>query len=199
MIGAKRHALLLMGKAHIFNWCDLNTFPRPEVKIEEGNDPTFGTCAYYRDQVIYIWPEACAQIGMIGRQWSYPGYVVDRTPYGVLAHELGHHVDLAHGRQGGIVSHDWRRLTEEEPITTYCPDDNEWFAEIFRLFVTNPYLLASIRPRVFALLKAKWPKMAENRPWNLVLAGATRQLQAAENKIAQVIKAKPKKQGSLLG
>lgn len=55
---------------------------------------------------------------------------------------------------------------------------------MFRLFVTNPTLLALLRPSVYARMLARWPQFAERRTWLDVLAGADRQLHAAENKIA---------------
>lgn len=188
MIGLdpERQDLLDRGSALMSRWCKLNRVDPPAIELFTETPPEFGVCAYYRFGTIYLWPRACARIGRAGRQWSYPGYVVDRTPYGVLAHELGHHVDGAHGAAGGIVAHDWRKKTGEPPLTGYCPNDNEWFAEHFRLYVTNPDLLRFLRPHLFALLAVKWPVRAENRPWREVLAGADRQIRAAENKIRKV-------------
>jgi hypothetical protein len=99
----------------------------------------------------------------------------------VLAHELGHHVDKQHGAAGGDRSHRWRP-TDPESLTGYAPNDNEWFAELFRLFVTNPDLLKAIRPKIYSLFEAEW-KSVEVRPWREVLAAVPRQLKAAENKI----------------
>jgi hypothetical protein len=180
-----RLELFRAGEALIARWCDLNGVPPPQVE-QTGDPESFGTCAYYRDGVIYISVQACARIGTAGRAWSYPGYVVDRTPYGVLAHELGHHVEGAHGPAGGIVARVWRQNTAEKPLTGYCPNDNEWFAEIFRLFITNPELLRRLRPATFALLRERWPTPAETRDWDVVLARATRQIGAALNKIRAV-------------
>lgn len=179
-----RGELLFDGQLHIHRWCDLNGVEPPRVEVKDGKDPDFGVCAYYRLNVIYIWPDACARIGMVGRQWSYPGYSTDRTPYGVLAHELGHHVECAHGARGGIFAKSWRRDTADTPLTGYCPNDNEWFAELFRLFVTNPDLLRALRPKTWALMVDRWPRLAETRAWDQVLAGADRQLQAVRNKLA---------------
>lgn len=175
------------GKSHITTWCVLNEIKPPKVSVT-GDPEQFGTCAYYRDGVIYISIHACANVGMAGRAWSYPGYVVDRTPYGVLAHELGHHVEGAHGARGGIVASQWRADTSEEPITSYSPNDNEWFAEIFRLYVTNPDLLRLLRPLTYEKLSQRWPKPAMCATWDAVLAHAPRQLAAARNKIAVAAK-----------
>lgn len=169
------------GKAHIHRWCDLNEVKPPRINPRTGS-PDFGVCAYYRDGEIEIWIQSCAAIGRFGRQWSYPGYVVDRTPYGVLAHELGHHVDRQHGPAGGVLSHLWRPL-DAEPLTSYAPNDNEWFAELFRLFVTNFDLFRLVRPKIQDLFYNEWPCIAETRPWTEVLAASPRHLSAAQNKI----------------
>jgi hypothetical protein len=173
--------LLERGEAHIKEWCLLNDIHPPVVVEHWQGRCDFGVCAYYRNGQISIWPNMCAAIGRTGRQWSYPGYTVDRTPFGVLAHELGHHVDHAHGPRGGELSHLWRPQ-DPEPLTGYCPNDNEWFAELFRLYVTNPDLLLHVRPVIWRLMVDKW-KYSELRDWRQVLAGADRQIKAAENKI----------------
>lgn len=189
--------LLDGGRRLVTQWCALNGVPEPVTTVSDA--PTrFGACAYYRDDTIFIHPPSCAGIGLAGRQWSFPGYVVDRTPYGVMAHELAHHVDRAHGARGGLYGSQWRHYTGEPPITTYCPNDNEWFAEIFRLFLTNPDLLGKVRPRVFGLLQARWPQPVEARQWEAVLTGAERQIQAAQGKIKEARKwASKQPQGDL--
>ena len=176
-----RADLFELGRAHIASWCALNEVDVPRINMRTGQ-PKFGVCAYYRDGEIEIWVQSCAAIGRVGRQWSYPGYVVDRTPYGVLAHELGHHVDRQHGPAGGVRSHLWRPL-DAVPLTGYCPNDNEWFAELFRLFVTNPDLFRAVRPKICNLFFREWPRLAEHRPWQSVLADSPRHIAAAGNKI----------------
>ena len=42
-----------------------------------------------------------------------------------------------------------RRESGERQITSYCPNDAEWFAEIMRLFITNHALLYTIRPKTW--------------------------------------------------
>lgn len=186
--GAERDQLLGRGSELVYRWCSLNGIELPLILRHRGSSAFdgFARCAYYRDGAIHIWPDACAAIGRAGRQWSYPGYAVDRTPYGVLAHELGHHVEGAHGAWGGIVTSAWRQQTGEAPLTGYCPNDNEWFAEHFRLFVTNPHLLRLLRPKVHYLMLERWRALAEERRWEDVLAGAERQIAAARNKIRRM-------------
>jgi len=154
MTPRSKDELFEAGKDHIFKWCTLNGGVN-----------------------------SCAAMGYAGRQWSWPGYIVDRTPFGVLAHELGHHVEGAHGAKGGQRSHVWRPL-DTKPLTSYCPDDNEWFAELFRLFVTNPDLFQALRPKIAHLFKADWGNPVETRPWREVL-GIERQIRAAENRVAR--------------
>jgi len=182
-----RDQLFEFGLRHIRKWCELNSVGAPTVELKTG-EPDFGTCAYYRSGVIYIWVGSCAEIGTAGRQWSYPGYVVDRTPYGVLAHELGHHVDNQHGAAGGYRSHVWRPL-DMAPLTGYCPNDNEWFAELFRLFVTNPDLFRQLRPKIQDLFFGDWPNVAQHRQWAEVLKLSERHIKAAANKLKKATSA----------
>lgn len=175
--------LLRLGIERMHAFCEVNGIIAPQVEVSR--DPlNFGVCAYYRDSFIHIWPDACAAIGRAGRAWSYPGHTIDRTPFGVICHELGHHVDLAHGARPGLHGF-WqmREQTGEKPISGYCPNDNEWFAEMFRLFVTNPTLLGTFRPRTYAFMAARW-KSVETRHWEAVLAGADRQLALLRKRLA---------------
>lgn len=182
-----RRDMFLDGCDLIRRFCDANAIVLPRVEVSK-KPVDFGTCAFYRHSVIYIWPDACAlaAIGGLRRQWSYPGHTVDRTPYGVLAHELGHHVDGAHGalpsREG--YGPRWRGDTREKPLTGYCDNDNEWFAEMFRLYVTNPDLLRLERPKTFALMRATW-KPVETRAWDQVLVNAPRQLELLRKRHAE--------------
>jgi hypothetical protein len=178
-----KQVLFQFGVTRINTWCVANSIKAPYVYANWQGNCDFGVCAYYRKGTISIWPNQCAAIGTAGRQWSFPGYCVDRTPFGVLAHELGHHVDCAHGAAGGTLSHIWRPI-DPVPLTSYCLNDNEWFAELFRLFVTNPDLLRVVRPRIWSLFDHSWISV-ETRDWQTVLASAPRQLAAARNRIAR--------------
>lgn len=134
-------------------FCDLNRIEVPKIVVVEPRKWKFRVCAYYRSGTIHICLEHCASIGLGGPAWSYPGYVIDRTPYGVLQHELGHHVDVFHGSNKGKYysefSVDLRKRSGDSPLTGYCPNNAEWFAEMFRLFVTNPDLLRLLKPNTY--------------------------------------------------
>lgn len=165
--GLLNDGITLMGE-----FCEANRIARPEVRVAAKSEWRVSACAYYRPVAIAICPAACAAIGKGGRAWSYPGYVIDRTPYGVIQHELGHHVDHTYsemkGAYGGDFSEKMRRLSGEPKLTNYCPNDWEWFAEMFRLFVTNSDLLRAVRPRLHAQLREHF-KPTVDRPWREVL------------------------------
>lgn len=181
--------LLERGRANISAFCKLNSLVLPDVHVTPSHKWPYDVCAYYRPTYIEICPARCAAVGVAGPAWSYPGYVVDRTPYGVLAHELGHHADVVRSTKKdkyyGDYSIGLRKLTKEEKLTNYCPNDAEWFAEIFRLFVTNPDLLRLLRPLTYAQLHRDF-KPGETRPWYDIMKDAPeRTFAAAEKKIAK--------------
>lgn len=189
-----KNELLEHGTQRVQLFCRKNSLQMPELRIVEGSWP-FKACAYYRPNYIALNITKCAPLGYGGRSWSWPGYVVDRTPYGVLCHELGHFVDYKlSGKKGsyfGDFSVKLRRDTQEDPVTTYCPNDAEWFAEIFRLFVTNHALLKELRPRTHQQLrKVFYP--ASRHDWQSELEYLTpvpdRTFNAALNHIVKVQK-----------
>lgn len=146
-------------------FCVTNQIPEPGLHLYmEKNHPEavkikrVGTCGYYRSHNIHVAVPHCAHNNA---NYSWPGFISDRTPYGVIQHELGHHIDEVYSncnvyrtRSGNFYSDKIRAISGEKPITSYSPDTMEWFAEIFRLFVTNPDLLRQIRPKAYAALIA---------------------------------------------
>ena len=165
------------GCNRVREFCETNNVHCPEiVPIDKDHQlATIDACAWYRQNTISIKIWDCAAIGTGGAAWSYPGYVIDRTPFGVLAHELGHHIDREWSETkysySGNYSKDLQNLTQEKPITGYCPNHAEWFAEIFRLFVTNPSLLRNLRPITYKQIRLRL-KPVETRQWATVLARA---------------------------
>jgi hypothetical protein len=182
--------LLERGRWVMVSFCSANSLPAPMVYPVEPPSWNVDPCAYYRNSVTHICVARCAAIGTAGRQWSYPGYTVDRTPYGVLQHELGHHVDVQRGTRRSAYWSEFsaavRGQSGEKPITSYCPNDAEWFAEMFRVFVTNPDLLRIVRPRTHRELRAcfapvfedTWRDRLRDAPARTITA-ATRHVEAA--------------------
>ena len=155
--------LLLLGMRLAIEFCDLNGIEPPAVEVVPRERWHFAPCAYYRPESgIHICLEKCASPcgDLPSRACSWPGSVSDRTPYGVVAHELGHHVDWLTGEVKGPYWSDFggsvRGQSGEQAITSYCPGDEEWFAEMFRLYLTNPALLRQLRPRTWVILAEHW-------------------------------------------
>lgn len=210
-------------------FCQHNAIPLPDIisLTKESRYYHLKTCGFYRPYrlnhdeenrdgeelkrierpTIWIMVEKCAAKGMAGRQWSWPGYVVDRTPVGVLAHELGHHVDhLFSDRtkktfQEGLYSYlVWEKSNREEPITSYLGTDKEtttyykeWFAEIFRVYVTNPDLCKHLRPGFYnaifsnlqPVISGDWREAMNNAP-ERQLDAALKKIQQANSKLLKV-------------
>lgn len=175
--------LLAMAATRMRSMCELNDVEQPTVTSVRKDDWLFGNvCAYYRpkgyaekyrerhhpglgDGIMICLPYCARPCGeLVSRAWSWPGYKTDRTVFGVIAHELGHHFDFEFSRRqdlmtrsyGGELSEILREDVKESPLSGYCPNDNEWFAEMFRLFVTNPALLSILKPRTFACFSRRW-------------------------------------------
>lgn len=173
-----RLELLQLGTKRLQKFCDINSILCPQINIVPRSEWLFDTCAYYRPQAIAICVEKCANScpEATCRQWSWPGHYVDRTPYGVLAHELGHHCDVLLGTKLGMpvgsyssnAAKMFRDGSKEAPITSYTPNTGEWFAEMFRLFVTNHQLLKLLRPRTHAMFLDHW-KPVNHLDWKTAL------------------------------
>lgn len=190
---ADKHGLLLLGIDRMTTFCAINGLPVPGVEIVSKSLWRFSVCAYYRPECgIKICLEKC-QIpcgSAVTRNWTWPASSTDREPYGVIAHELGHHVDWLTSEKKGAYFGDYsvglRAASKEKPLTSYCDNDAEWFAEIFRLFVTNPDLLRVLRPITFGLLCQRWKHVEE--PWLQALGDNVpeRVTKALQNKIAPI-------------
>lgn len=169
-----REWLFELGVDRARAFCDLNEIEMPEIRhVRPVNWRFRSVCAYYRPTYVAICVERCASRGYGGRSWSWPGYAVDRTPYGVIAHELGHHVDYgrstpaSHAAYWGDFSKMIRAESGEPALTGYRgEDDQEWFAEMFRLFVTNSSLLYAIRVRTYAAIVNHGLKPLETPTFN---------------------------------
>lgn len=160
------------GVERVSRFCEVNSLTLPAIVATPRDEWYVAACAYYRpvdlktDRFfkktlkpgINICLEECASVcnSAPSRNWNWPGSTTDREPYGVLAHEIGHHADWSVGVKKWSYGSEYcevvMALSGEPPITSYCPNPAEWFAECFRLFVTNAALLAQIRPKTHAIL-----------------------------------------------
>ena len=91
--------------------------------------------------VIYVNLDKCAIPGSGTRmRFSFPGYKVDATPFGVLCHEFGHYISWL--KNGIGRSYEWELIVNNSRrISGYEPNSEESFAESFRLFLTNSDML----------------------------------------------------------
>lgn len=159
------------GVRQVADFCLLNGIPRPTITKVSKAKWYVGACAYYRPRDgIHICTECCARscTETQTRNWNWPASVTDREPFGVICHELGHHCDWQAGQTKYTYASEYSTIimkdSGELPITSYAPNPSEWFAEIFRLFVTNPILLSLIRPKTYEILLRKW-KPLPSRGW----------------------------------
>lgn len=159
------------GLKRIREFCELNKIPVPEVENLPREEWHVGACAYYRPAVgVKICLAECAHpcTENQARNWNWPASVTDREPFGVLCHELGHHCDWQTGQTKYTYASEYSTIVQqdsgEQPITSYAPNPSEWFAEMFRLFVTNPVLLEQIRPNTYFQLTRRW-KPLPSKGW----------------------------------
>jgi len=186
-----KDGLLADGVAAMRLFCNMIDVKPPTVIVMQPGHKYYntGSCAFYRNGTIWIAPKKCAHPGNGIRSWSWPGNTVDRTPYGVVQHELGHHMDLS---TKGLFK-GWKKLNEK-PITGYHGTGDNWvsdearredFAECFRLFITNPGLLLMIRPQTYRFFRYdNGFELVAVRSWKKVLAKAPMGIRrAARNKV----------------
>lgn len=156
----------------------------PHVK-----EPQFGFTSrrhagYYVNGKITINLRSCQLIGRFGRSWSAPGYPSDATPYGVAAHEMGHHAHFTlPGGGRRILTRAFRLARQDEAaVTSYGASQVvEDVAEAFKLFLTNPTLLEAGWPIRYRLLRAAFVPV-EERHWREVLAYSPRHLAVMEKR-----------------
>lgn len=200
-----------LGIDRCFEFCELNKLPFPKVNRIAPENWHFDVPAYFRPDTeperqmiqggamqrrgygtgINICVPRCRPLAReeYARNWSWPGNTADRTAFGVMAHEIGHHADwtasTTKGRYYGNYSVDLRAATQAKPLTGYCENDAEWFAELFRLFITNPALLAVLRPELYLKLRERWTPTIPADDWRKPLGYnvPARIVKAIENKL----------------
>jgi hypothetical protein len=176
-----KRTLCDLGVARATRFCLLNGLEMPPVVVTPKKEWHVNACAYYRPDTegnrewtspgINICVEHCGRPAddSPGRNWSWPGSTTDRTPYGVVCHELGHHCDwLASDKRGtyfGDFGVSVMARSGEAPLTSYAATNPaEWFAEAMRLFVINPDLLRLLRPKTYGIISLRF-KPIRGRDW----------------------------------
>lgn len=145
-------------------FAELNKIVLPYVNLAEASrlidDISYGCCRYIAfNNTIEICLPRCANTGNGGRLMSSPGSKIDRTPFGVISHEMGHcvHAKVVGERFSYDDLKPMRRLfvSPRERISGYEPNYREGFAESMRLFINNPDLLKSACPERYSFIADK--------------------------------------------
>ena len=157
---------------HIQNFLQMNNLPVPEFVMSEYPDAKnkFQKTGHYSRKEGKVYLNAANTRNPVmkpgGMQWSYPGYKVDKTPLGVLAHEIGHHIDHTMKFDENTFPY------KGEKVTGYEPTVHEAIAESLRLFMLNPDLLHTIAPKRYQFFLDNGLKPTVKQSWKEVLHGA---------------------------
>lgn len=163
--------LLCLGRGLVDSFAEFNDFvgyqyvdelPKNRFRRSYWKD----TGLFFDDKCIWVSIDNSAASGRGNyRKWSFPGYKVDRTPFGVVCHEFGHFVWLRLVKGTERVDK-WYEIWRRTPrVTSYEPVAAEAFAETIRLFLTNSDLLKMANPIRYAFLTrglGLWPVVTEN-------------------------------------
>jgi hypothetical protein len=175
-----KEQLLYRGLELMESFCDLNKIRMPNVFINSGLGPNYYGMFYYRN-TIHVNMKLCRPaVKVPGYDWTFPGYVQDLSPYGILAHEFGHYIS---DRLGKSFRKNFVNIKKiEENVTS---SDNrgldEKMAEAARLFITNPDLLRKGRPHRYEIFKRHYEPVVRNR-WKTVLKHAHPKIHSAAEK-----------------
>lgn len=159
----------------------------PVVRVQDRVSCHYGFYRYGRDFVVVNMKRCRMPARVPGYSWSYPGYKADLTPYGVIAHELGHHVWYHIMREDRIKQASWKYTSKSgAPVSSYEPNPEEAFAESIKLWITNPALLRDGRPERFNYLQSLGLVTVHGLSWRSALCNAhPRLITAAEQWIAR--------------
>jgi hypothetical protein len=190
--------LFELGLARALDWLDAHNLPRPAHVFRSREDANkhrrnfmpktwYGAHIYEDKQsTIAINLKRCRVATRVpGWSWTFPGYKSDLTPFGIVCHEFGHHVDHTLGGNRGIsYRKPWQKIIlEETEVSGYEPNHHEAFAEAFRLFLTNPDLLRCGRPERWSYFVDKLQLVPpDDSPWQEVLRHAHPRIVAAAKK-----------------
>lgn len=161
--------LVEIGVEHVKRFMNLNRVPLPTFYLFPDSNP-YGYCGLcdFKRRAIKIHVPDVANVSFNpspgGRQWSYPGYKIDRTGVGVISHEIGHWVDYC------VKLH--RGFPKKGKITGYEPNIYESVAESMRLFILNPGLLHIIAPERYEYIVKSGLKPVVTEDWDKVLENA---------------------------
>lgn len=143
--GATKSQCVDIGQMEVNRFCELNGVYAPHLIKKDTRGNGHCGCYYWGSNRITVYSPSVANVSFSpspgNRQWSYPGYRVDRTGVGVVCHETGHYLDNIFK-----ISQTGKFPYRGERITSYEPSLSEAVAETLRLFILNPCLLHLYAP-----------------------------------------------------
>jgi hypothetical protein len=126
---------------------------------------------FYPNDIIHVNMKLCRPpVKVPGYDWTFPGYIQDLTPYGILAHEFGHYISDMLGKKFRKNFVNIRKI-EENVTSTDDRGLDEKMAEAARLFITNPDLLRIGRPYRYEIFSRHYTPVVKHR-WKTVLKNA---------------------------
>jgi hypothetical protein len=164
-----KEELLSKGLELIERFSEENGIKVPEVFIDSSKKQVYGL--FYPNNVIHVNMKLCRPpVKVPGYDWTFPGYIQDLTPYGILAHEFGHYISDILGKEFRKNFVNIRKIEENVTATDERGLD-EKMAEAARLFITNPDLLKKGRPYRYEIFSRHYTPTVRNR-WKTVLKNA---------------------------
>lgn len=164
-----KEELLYKGIDLIERFSEINGIKVPKIFINSSTVRAYGL--FYPNNVIHINMKLCRPpVKVPGYDWTFPGYIQDLTPYGILAHEFGHYISDILGKRFRKNFINIKKIEENVTAT----DDrglDEKMAEAARLFITNPDLLKRGRPHRYEIFSSYYQPVVRNR-WKTVLTHA---------------------------
>lgn len=146
-----KRELFLLGVEASKRFLDYNNLSPCKYHIVDWGD---GPMA---DTGLYTWPgkiEVNLDVTALPRNKpvcsmrSFPGSKIDRTAFGVVAHETGHHVEFSLAKRRFFSMVGWKNaiIQGRKKVSGYEPNFHEAFAETMRVFILNPSLLQDAIP-----------------------------------------------------
>lgn len=146
---------------------------------------TFGLYSFATTNLYVNFNIARSPVKVPVRSWTYTGYKSDLTVSGILAHEIGHHIENYYQNHVGFNEFKTafkKFIKNEARVSGYEPNVSESFAEATKLFILNPFLLKEGR-------KNRWEffttilelKPVHDLHWKEILKNADQKLLNAAN------------------
>lgn len=161
--------LFRMTLQQVNDFCTLNNLKVPKVRVQVCNNYGYFQPGANGGHIginvkktrMPVWDPVNPQLQ------SFPGNKSDRTVAGVLAHEVGHYVDINNRLKFNLAGKFRAIIGVENSVSSYDIIEVERVAEAFRLFILNPKLLEEGRPKAFQIIR-QCLKPVHQLPWRVM-------------------------------